>query len=322
MTSKREEAAVGIFVLIAAALLIGTVLAVSGVFSAGGVSHYTYFKSAGGLVPGAMVRYGGMNAGKVKTVRVDPNDSTRIEVDFTVQKDIPVKTDSIAKIAVIGALSDNFVEIGTGTKDAALAPPGSELKSAETVGIGDIADMIGNLAPVANQVLVNLNQRLVELQTTTARINDLLNDKNRANVGASLGNLNAMLADGRPKVAASLTNVQMATARILPMLDDLKATMKQANAVLSHVDALVVENHEDIRTIVVELKETLFTASSLMEQLKNTTDNNADNIDQIILNIRATTENVRELTDSLKSNPSIIIRGNNGKDRTPGEQPK
>jgi len=106
------------------------------------------------------------------------------------------------------------------------------------------------------------------------------------------------------------------------MLDDLKATMKQANAVLSHVDALVVENHQDIRTIVVELKETLFTASSLMEQLKNTTDNNADNIDQIILNIRATTENVRELTDSLKSNPSLIIRGNNGKDRTPGEQPK
>ena len=322
MTSKHEEAAVGIFVLIAAALLIGTVLAVSGVFSAGGVSHYTYFKSAGGLVPGAMVRYGGMNAGKVKTVRVDPNDSTRIEVDFTVQKDIPVKTDSIAKIAVIGALSDNFVEIGTGTKDAALAPPGSELKSAETVGIGDIADMIGNLAPVANQVLVNLNQRLVELQTTTARINDLLNDKNRANVGASLGNLNAMLADGRPKVAASLTNVQTATARILPMLDDLKATMKQANSVLSHVDAVVVENHQDIRTIVIELKETLFTASALMEQLKNTTDNNADNIDQIILNIRATTENVRELTDSLKSNPSLIIRGNNGKDRTPGEQPK
>jgi ABC-type transporter Mla subunit MlaD len=182
--------------------------------------------------------------------------------------------------------------------------------------------MIGSLAPVANQVLENLNQRLIELQVTTARVNDLLNDKNRANVGASLGNLNAMLSDSRPKVAASLTNVQTATARILPMLDDLKATMKQANSVLSHVDAVVVENHQDIRTIVVELKETLFTASSLMEQLKNTTDNNADNIDQIILNIRATTENVRELTDSLKSNPSVIIRGNNGKDRKPGEQPK
>ena len=76
--------------------------------------------------------------------------------------------------------------------------------------------MIGNLAPVANQALDNLNQRLVELQVTIARINDLLNDKNRADVSATLGNLNAMLADSRPKVAASLTNVQNATAQILP----------------------------------------------------------------------------------------------------------
>ena len=322
MKSKREEAAVGLFVIVAAALLIGTVLAVSGTFSSGGVKHYTYFKSAGGLLPGAIVRYGGMNAGKVKTVRIDPQDSTRIEIDFTVQPDIPVKTDSIAKIAALGALSDNFVELSTGTKGSPLAPPGSEVKSAETVGIGDIGDMIGSLAPVANQVLVNLNERLIELKVTTARVNDLLSDKNRADVGASLGSLNTMLAESRPKVSASLTNVQNASAKILPILDDLKTTMNQANTVLSHVDSLVVENHQDIRTIVIELRETLLTASSLMEQIKNTTDNNADNIDQTILNIRVTTENMRQLTESLKSNPSVIIRGNNVKDRKPGEMVK
>jgi len=322
MKSKREEAAVGLFVLVAMALLIGTVLAVSGTFSSGGVKHYTYFKSAGGLLPGAIVRYGGMDAGKVKTVRVDPQDSTRIEIDFTVQPDTPVKTDSIAKIAALGALSDNFVELSTGTKGSPLAPPGSEVKSAETVGIGDIGDMIGNLAPVANQVLETLNERLIELKVTTARVNDLLNDKNRADVGASLGNLNSMLADSRPKVSASLTNVQNVSAQILPILDKLKTTMDQANTVLSHVDSLVVENHEDVRTIVIELRKTLLTASSLMEQIKNTTDNNEDNIDQTILNIRATTENMRQLTDSLKSNPAVIIRGNNVKDRKPGEMGK
>src|SRR3954453_22041276 len=111
MTSKREQALVGLFVCIAAVLLIGTVLAVSGTFSSGGVPYHTYFKSAGGLLPGAMVRYGGMNAGKVNRVRVDPGDTTRIEVDFTVQREIPVKTDSIAKIAALGALSDNFVAV-------------------------------------------------------------------------------------------------------------------------------------------------------------------------------------------------------------------
>ena len=51
--------------------------------ASGDVPHHTYFKSAGSLLQGAMVRYAGMNAGKVKTVRVDPGGSTRIEIDFS-----------------------------------------------------------------------------------------------------------------------------------------------------------------------------------------------------------------------------------------------
>ncbi|MGD0442935.1 MAG: MlaD family protein [Edaphobacter sp.] len=320
MNNTREQALVGIFVLVAAALLIGTLLAVSGTFSSGGVPHHTYFKSAGGLMPGAMVRYGGMEAGKVDGVHVDPNDSTRIEVDFRVRPNIPVKTDSVAKISALGALSDNYVEIGTGTKDGQLAPPGSELKSAETLGIGDLGDMIGSLTPIAKQTMQTLDQRLTELHVTIARVNDLLNDRNRANIGGSLGNLNAMLAEDRPKVSASLDNVQTATAKLTPLLDNLKKTMDEANTTLGHVDSLVVENREDIRTIVIELKQTLLTASSLMEQLKNTTESNSDNIDQIILNLRTTTENMKELTDSLKDNPSLLIRGSAEKDRKPGQK--
>ena len=41
---------------------------------------------------------------------------------------------------------------------------------------------------------------VVELKETISRVNDLLNDRNRANIGGSLGNLNAMLAEDRPKV--------------------------------------------------------------------------------------------------------------------------
>ena len=320
MNSTREQALVGIFVLVAAALLIGTILAVSGTFSAGGVPYHTYFKSAGGLVPGAMVRYGGMEAGKVDAVHVDPKDTTRIEIEFRVRPSIPVKIDSVAKISALGALSDNYVEIGTGTKDGQLAPPGSELKSAETLGIGDLGDMIGSLTPIAKQTMQTLNQRLTELQVTIARVNDLLNDRNRANISGSLGNLNGMLTEDRPKVSASLTNVQTASAKLAPLLDNLKTTMDEANTTLGHVDSLVVENRQDIRTIVVELKQTLLTASSLMEQLKSTTDNNSDNIDQIIVNLRATTQNMKELTDSLKANPSLLIRGSSQKDRKPGQK--
>ena len=142
MNGRREQIWVGVFVLIAASLLIITVLAVAGTFSRGGVNHHSSFKFAGGLQPGDIVRYGGMKAGRVSGVHVDPQDSTRIEIDFSVLRGIPLKTDSIAKITTLGALGDNYVEVTTGSKNAPLLPPGSAVKSIETVGIGDLGDML------------------------------------------------------------------------------------------------------------------------------------------------------------------------------------
>lgn len=319
MSSKREQVWVGLFVLIAAALLIGTVLAVGGAFSGSTISHHSYFTSAGGLLPGATVRYGGMKAGRVDAVRVDPQDSSRMEIDFSVDHGIPVKTDSVAKITSLGALDENYLEVGTGTRSASLAAPGSEVKGMQTVGIGAIGDVMGNLAPVAQQVLQNLNQRLTEMQVTVNRVNDLLNDRNRGNITNGLGNLNSMLAENRPKLSASLTNVQAASARIIPLFDDLKTTMNQANVVLSHLDPIVVENRQDLRSVVIELKQTLVTASSLMEQLKNTADFNVDNIDEMMRDLVTTTENLKQLTDAVKTRPSTLLLGNSGKDRQPGE---
>ena len=129
-----------------------------------------------------------------------------------------------------------------------------------------------------------------------------------------------MLAEDRPKVSATLANVQTASAKIIPLLDDLKRTMKEANDALSHVDSVVLENSQDVRTAVVELKQTLLSASSLMEQLKNTMDRNTDNIDEILVNLRITTENAKQLTEALKTRPSVLIRGDTVKDRKPGEK--
>jgi hypothetical protein len=57
-----------------------------------------------------------------------------------------------------------------------------------------------------------------------------------------------------------------------------------------------------------------------MEGLKGTSDHNTDNIDEILANLRDTTKNMRQLTDTLKARPSMLIRGNTVKDRSPGEK--
>ncbi|HUI42162.1 MAG TPA: MlaD family protein [Terriglobia bacterium] len=320
MDSRSEQVWVGLFVLVAAALLIGTVLALAGTFSRGNVPHRAYFKFAGGLEPGAAVRFGGMKAGSVQAVRVDPDDSTRIEVDFSVARDIPLKADSVAKIASLGPLGDNYVELTTGTRQAAAAAPGSVVKSAESASFSDLGDMVGGLEPKVQQVLESLNQRLNELQVTVARANDLLNDTNRARISASLGNVNAMLAEDRPKVSATLSNVQTASARLTPLLDDLKKTMAQANDALSHIDAVVLENRQDLRSSVTELRQTLLTASSVVDRLDRTLDYNADNIDQTLENVRVTTQNLKELTETLKRRPYALIRASRPRERKPGEK--
>ena len=318
MNSRREQVWVGLFVLVAAAVLIATVLSVAGSFSRSNIQHRAYFRFAGGLEPGAAVRFGGMKAGSVQSVRVDPEDSTRIVVEFGVSREIPVKTDSVAKITSLGPLGDNYLELTTGTREANIAAPGSVVKSTETVTFNDLSDMVGGLQPVAQAALQKLNQRLDELQTTVSRANDLLSDRNRANLSATLGNVNSMLSEDRPKLSMTLSNVQTASARLTPLLDDLKKTMKQANDTLGHVDGVVLENRKDLRESLTELQQTLLTASSVMDHLDRTLDYNTDSIDQTLENMRVTTKNLKELTATLKRRPYTLIRADNPRERNPG----
>jgi phospholipid/cholesterol/gamma-HCH transport system substrate-binding protein len=318
MHSKREDVWVGLFVLVAAALLIGTVLSVTGTFSRDNIHHRTYFRYSGGLEPGAAVRFGGMKAGSVRAVHVDPEDPTRIEVDFDVARSIPLKTDSVARITSLGALGDNYLELTTGGRQADLAAPGSVVKSAESVGFADLSDMVGGLQPLVQATLEKLNQRLDELQVTVARANDLMSDRNRSNLSATLGNVNSMLAEDRPKISATLSNMQKGSDRITPLLDDLKKTIAEAHDVLGHLDGVVLENRKDLHASVTELQQTLGTASSVMDHLDRTLDYNSENLDQTLDNLRVTTINLKELTATLKRRPYTLIRADNPREHAPG----
>jgi phospholipid/cholesterol/gamma-HCH transport system substrate-binding protein len=337
MEAVRERTLVGLFVLVAGALLLGTIAVISGGVGSATVPHRAYFKFAGGVQAGAPVRYGGMLVGKVQKVHVDPGNSTRIEIDFAVNQDAPVKTDSIAKISTLGPLTDNYIEISTGTEHAARAEPGSELASAEAFGLPQLGDAAQALMPDLQMAIKKLNQNLDGLQVTLARANDLLNDQNRANIAgslnnlehliaeirpkanASLDNLDGMLTDARPKIAASLSNVQELTTRLGPLLDSLSTTTARANDTLAHVDSTLMENRPDIRASVTGLRDTLAKSAGLLNELNKTLDQNSGNIDELLDNLRMTTENLRALTETLMHSPASLIRGLNLPDRKPGD---
>jgi phospholipid/cholesterol/gamma-HCH transport system substrate-binding protein len=343
MEATREKAVVGVFVLVAVALLFGLMLALTGGIGVSRVPHHAFFKYSGGLEIGAPVRYGGLSVGKVTRVRVDPADTTRIEIDFGVNPDTPIRTDSVARVTSMGLLSDNFLEISSGTRSAPRAAPGSLVKSREAFGFDQIGDEVEAILPDAQAALKTLNVDLDALQTTIASANDMLNEKNRANLAGTLSTLNGtlaelrpelnktlksvdeILADAQPKLAGTLTNVQGLTTKLDPLLDNVNKTLGNtdqtlatANNTLTHVDGTIAENRQDIRASVETLRQVLEKASILVGQLNSTLSQNSDDIDETLDNVRLATENLRQLTDELKTSPTSIIRGTGAKDRKPG----
>ena len=63
-----------------------------------------------------------LRSGESRKSMSDPQNATRMEVDFAVEPSVPVKTDSIAEITSVSPLGDNFLGIVPGTLDAPRAP--------------------------------------------------------------------------------------------------------------------------------------------------------------------------------------------------------
>jgi len=317
--SKREQAMVGLFVLVAGALLLGTVFAL-GEFSGRRVkTFHTYFTFAGGIEEGTPVRYsGGPEIGRVDKVGIDPQNPLRIEVTFSVIVDLPVKTDSRVKIMSTTLLSDNHLEIVPGTPQAADAAPGSQITSEPYTDINSVMAQIQTLTPQAQQLLAEINARVVELKVTVSRVNELLSAENRANISGLISDSRGMIQENRPQLKSTLSRLNDVSGQLQPVLDDLRKTAAQANKALEHIDGLVGENRPDVHQAVVDLRRSLATVTTLTGRLDQTFDVNSETIDQVLENLRGVTENLKEFTDLIKTRPDLLIRSNPPPDHKPG----
>ena len=189
-----------------------------------------------------------------KRCSIDPDNPALIDVTFSVQRGVPVKTDSHVKIASLSALGDNHLEIVPGSNHAALAPAGSLLAADPYTDFNALTDKLNAIAPDAQRLLVSLNDRVSELKETISRVNDLLNDQNRANLAGTLAGVNGMISENRAPVKSIVKNLDATSQNIGPLLDDLRKTSDEANLTLTHIDALVGQNRPDIHEAIIELR--------------------------------------------------------------------
>lgn len=315
-----NEVKVGIVVVGAMIIFVIVFLSVATMELGGGrVEYHTYFKFAGGLDSGMMVRFGGRKAGVISEVHPSPDDPTTTEVIFQVRSEVPINELSVAKIGSLSALGDSYLEITPGEKGAALIAPGGAIPSQETTSFSDITSKVVEITETANTVLLTLRDDVGllvgDLRVLTANLQDLTSEKNQQNIESMLENANDLFEDQGPKVDQITTQVIEMLDKVDQTVAELQKVAQSADTTVLNVNRTVDETREPIKRDLAELEATLFEAKVLLEDVRSIVVMNNTNIDETIRNFRATSENLEQFSDQIKQRPWSLLRASPQPDR-------
>jgi phospholipid/cholesterol/gamma-HCH transport system substrate-binding protein len=323
MVRSTEEIRVGVVIIVAAVLFLTALVFVGGVnlFRKKKVVYTSCFKFAGGLEPGTFVRFGGLKVGTVKSAEIDPEDSTRIRVEFLIAEGTPVRTNSKARISSLGFLGENYVEVSPGTRDAALLPAGSEIPAVEIVQLAEVFNNVNNITVNANKLVNDFDDRFLVLSDNMNKlvnsISEMVGLENRQHLAALLANGDGMLAETRPRLNKALGNLETASGKLGPTIENANTTIAKANALTDHMDALVMENRKEVHDSLLRLQTSLADTQRLVNNLDEALDSSRGNLDETLENIRISSQNLKQFTSTIKQRPFSLIRIKTEKDRLP-----
>src|SRR5271170_1375230 len=199
------QAKVGLFVILSAVLLVGAIYYVGNEqWGRHVVPYRTYLRYAGGVEPGSAVLFGGIEVGRVSTVRAWREDPTKIEIALEIKEGTPINASCTAKLGAVSLMSSPAISITTGTNDAPRLKPGEAIPSQETVSIDDMARKLAGIADTAQGLITQVQGEIKGLSdranTLLANLNDATGPVNRQQIAEILRNTNTMIAEQSPKI--------------------------------------------------------------------------------------------------------------------------
>ncbi len=203
MENKSHAFAAGLFVLLLGAALLSALYWLNGDREATRDYIVVTKQNIGGLNPQAQVRYRGIRVGKVSDIRLDPQDRSNILVTIAVRADVPLSRGTVAKLSYQGVTGlAHILLLETGNGDDPLLPEGGVPPR-----IAMIPSLIDELGETGTATLVQAQQLMASA--------------------------NAMLTpDNARRLAATLANLEAASAGLKPVLGHLDTTLVQVNKLL------------------------------------------------------------------------------------------
>ena len=316
----NTETKVGTFVILCLVILGLTVYYVGNEQWGSHLTPYkTYLRYAGGVGSGSMVLFGGIEVGRVKTVRASTEDPTRIEILLEVKEGTPLNEKSIAKLGSVSLMSSPAISITTGALEAPRLKAGQVIASQETVSIDDMTRKLSGIADSAEGLISQVQGELkgisARAETLLANLNNVTGPANRQQVAEILQQVNSLVAKQSPKIDQITDQVVLVSQNADTVIKQIGPLVDHTDATVANVNQTIDQLREPIRQDLAQLQSTMEQAKSLIASLDSLVKSNDDTIHETMENLRAATENLDQLTSQVKQRPWSLVRIRQPKDR-------
>ena len=250
---------------------------------------YAHFSHIAGLQKGATVRVSGMDAGEVETIHIPPGPAEPFRVRLRIRNDLRplIRTDSVASIQNDGLVGNKFIQVETGTAQAAMIADGGTIKSREPFDLADLLQKMSETIETVNSLVVDVHGRVGEaFGTLTAVAKDaqtLMNDlgvdaRHLMTAGRKVStDLTAITADvraGRGTVGRLVTDDSLyrSAKNIAAEAEKAMAAVREATEQARGALADLRGEKGPMKGVTADLQQTLAVARDAMSDLAENTE--------------------------------------------------
>lgn len=218
-----------------------------------------FHESVTGLSVGGAVQYNGIQVGEVRRLSLDPVDPARVRAEVRIGSEVPVKSDTEARLAFTGLTGVALIQLSGGSAEAPRLR-GKDGKLPEIVAhesaISALLSSSEDIASATSQVMV--------------RINNLLNDENMRRVGDTLDHLekiSAAAADGDDDIRTVLSKAAAASERLANLLDGAELVMQRIDQGLVRADSALSKEMPQIFDRLQKALDSIERVGSQLDQV-------------------------------------------------------
>jgi phospholipid/cholesterol/gamma-HCH transport system substrate-binding protein len=302
MNNNRKHLAVGLFVIISTAIAVSVWLW----FSANSRQSYnTYLavftEPVDGVSTNSVVKYNGVEVGRVKKIELDSENQHNIFVYLNVLQSVAVHVQTYASIKAQGITGLSYINLSIpkDVKDGKILTPHNKLPYPR---IQTRASLLYSLTEQAQSIGNNVNE-------VSAQMKFLLDKKNLEHVAKTLSNLD--------KISNTIASRSEVIGKSLDTMLDILRNVK------SNTDNLNT-TFQEIHQLTKTLSQTAKGTTGLIKNFENNTLQNFNmvllpNINSTIVNLNQSSYHLEQLLILLNQNPSVLIRGKLPARPGPGE---